>query len=185
MNGQMREIDVLIRARYSLIYVVSWEERRVLAALQEIVVGQDKQFYTWSETLGLRSGTKQITTGGADNRTRDPLMVLDVIRTSAEPAVYVLKDFHVFLSPQYPHASAIVRKLRDLAEALQTSYTTVILLSPVLQLPDELQKDIIGARLRAAGAARSRRAADAHRRLGAGPGGDRRGARPRSSGSVC
>jgi AAA+ superfamily predicted ATPase len=142
MDGQMREIDILIRARYSLLYVVSWEERRVSAALKEIVVGQDKQFYTWSETLGLRTGTKQITSGGADSRTKDPLSVLDTIRTSAEPAVYVLKDFHVFLSPQYPHASAVVRKLRDLAEALQTAYTTVILLSPVLQLPDELQKEI-------------------------------------------
>ena len=142
MNGQMREIDILIRARYSLLYVVSWEERRVLAVLKEIVVGQDKQFYTWSETMGLRAGTKQITAGGADSRTKDALSVLDAIRTSAEPAVYVLKDFHVFLSPNYPHSSAVVRKLRDLAEALQTAYTTVILLSPVLQLPDELQKDI-------------------------------------------
>jgi ATP-dependent 26S proteasome regulatory subunit len=142
MDGQMREIDILIRARYSLLYVVSWEERRVLGALREIVVGQDKQFYTWSETMGLRAGQKQITSGGADNRTRDPLNVLDVIRTSTEAAVYVLKDFHVFLHPQYPHASAVIRKLRDLAEALQTTYTTVILLSPVLQLPDELQKDV-------------------------------------------
>jgi len=138
----MREIDVLIRARYSLLYVVSWEERRVLAALREIVVGQDKQFYTWSETMGLRGGQKPLTSGGVDSRTRDPLNVLDSIRTSAEPAVYVLKDFHVFLSPQYPHASAVIRKLRDLADALHTAYTTVILLSPVLQLPEELQKDI-------------------------------------------
>jgi ATP-dependent 26S proteasome regulatory subunit len=142
MDRQMREIDVLIRARYSLLYVVSWEERRVLAALREIVVGQDKQFYNWSETTGLRSGTKQVTTGGADSRTRDPLQVLDIIRTSTEPAVYVLKDFHVFLSQSYPHASAVIRKLRDLADALHTAYATVVLLSPVLQLPDELQKDV-------------------------------------------
>jgi ATP-dependent 26S proteasome regulatory subunit len=142
MDGQMREIDVLIRARYSLLYLVSWEERRVLAALREIVVGQNKQFYTWSETMGLRGGTKPMAAGNADARTRDPLNVLDVIRTSTEPAVYVLKDFHVFLAPQYPHASAVIRKLRDLADALHTAYTTLIILSPVLQLPDELQKDI-------------------------------------------
>jgi len=142
MDGQPREIDVLIRARYSLLYVVSWEERRVLAALQEIVVGQDKQFYTWSETMGLRGGQKPLTAGGADSRTRDPLNVLDSIRTTAEPAVYVLKDFHVFLSSQYPHSSAVIRKLRDLADALHTAYTTVILLSPMLQLPEELQKDV-------------------------------------------
>lgn len=138
----MREIDVLIRARYSLLYVVSWEERRVLAALREIVVGQDKSFYTWSETMGLRDGTKPVATGSPDARTRDALHVLDAIRGTREPAVYVLKDFHVFLSNNYPHASAAIRKLRDLADALHTAYATVILLSPVLQLPEELQKDL-------------------------------------------
>ena len=138
----MREIDVLIRARYSLLYVVSWEERRVLGALREIVVGQDKSFYTWSETLGLKDGAKVLTPGAPDARTRDPINVLDAIRSSAEPAVYVLKDFHVFLNQSYPHASAVIRKLRDLADALHTLYATVILLSPVLHLPDELQKDI-------------------------------------------
>jgi ATP-dependent 26S proteasome regulatory subunit len=142
VDQQMHEIDVLIRARYSLLYVVSWEERRVLAALQEVVMGQEKQFYTWSETTGLRSVTKQITPGSADARARDPLAVLDSVRTNGEAAVYVLKDFHVFLSPNYPHASAVIRRLRDLADALHTAYTTVILLSPVLQLPDELQKEI-------------------------------------------
>ena len=138
----MREIDILIRARYSLLYVVSWEERRVVAALQEIVMGQDKHFLTWSETTGLRSNTKTIAAGSAEARSRDPVNVLETIRMSADPAVYVLKDFHVFLSPNYPHASAVIRKLRDLADALHTAYTTVILLSPVLQLPDELQKDV-------------------------------------------
>jgi ATP-dependent 26S proteasome regulatory subunit len=142
MDSQMRDIDVLIRARYSLLYVVSWEERRVLAALREIVVGQDKNYYTWSETMGLRDGTKTPAAGAADSRTRDPLHVLDAIRSTHEPAVYVLKDFHVFLSSNYPHASAVIRKLRDLADALHTAYATVIILSPVLQLPDELQKDL-------------------------------------------
>jgi ATP-dependent 26S proteasome regulatory subunit len=105
-------------------------------------MGQDKQFHTWSETMGLRGGAKPLVSGPADARTRDPLNVLDTIRTSAQPSVYVLKDFHVFLSPQYPHASTVIRKLRDLADALHTAYTTVILLSPVLQLPEELQKDV-------------------------------------------
>jgi len=142
MDRQMREIDVLIRARYSLLYVVSWEERRVLAALREIVVGQDKNFYTWSETMGLRDGANSQVAGVADSRTRDPLTVLDTIRSTHEAAVYVLKDFHVFLNNSYPHASAVIRKLRDLSDALHTAYATVILLSPVLQLPEELQKDI-------------------------------------------
>jgi SpoVK/Ycf46/Vps4 family AAA+-type ATPase len=105
-------------------------------------MGQEKHFYTWSETMGLRSTTKQLTPGAAEARTRDPLSVLEAIRTNSDPAVYVLKDFHVFLAPSYPHASAVIRKLRDLADALHTAYTTVILLSPVLQLPEELQKEV-------------------------------------------
>jgi ATP-dependent 26S proteasome regulatory subunit len=142
MDQQMRDIDVLIRARYSLLYVVSWEERRVQAALREIVVGQEKNFYTWSETMGLKDGTKPLGGASVDSRTRDPIHVLDQIRSSHEPAVYVLKDFHVFLNNNYPHSSAVIRKLRDLADALHTAYATVIVLSPVLQLPDELQKDV-------------------------------------------
>jgi len=142
MDWQMRQIDILIRARYSLLYVVSWEERRVLAALREVVVGQDKAFRTWSETTGLRDGTKPMSAGGADRGTRDPLQVLEAIRADPEPSVYVLKDFHVFLNQNYPHASTVIRKLRDLADALHTAYSTVILLSPMLQLPDELQKDV-------------------------------------------
>jgi len=142
MDWQMRDIDILIRARYSLLYVVSWEERRVLAALREVVVGQDKAFRTWSETTGLRDGTKPMSAGGADRGTRDPLQVLEAIRADPEPSVYVLKDFHVFLNQNYPHASTVIRKLRDLADALHTAYSTVILLSPMLQLPDELQKDV-------------------------------------------
>lgn len=142
MTDQMREMDILIRARYSLLYVVSWEEHRVLSALQEIVVGQEKHYYTWSETMGLRSPTQQLAAGSPSTRAKDPMSVLEAIRTNPEPAVYVLKDFHVFLSPNYPHASAVIRKLRDLADALHTAYTTVVLLSPVLQLPEELQKDV-------------------------------------------
>jgi len=92
--------------------------------------------------MGLQDGTKHIGAAPADARTRDPLHVLDTIRSSHEPAVYVLKDFHVFLNQTYPHASTVIRKLRDLADTLHTAYATVILLSPVLQLPDEMQKDV-------------------------------------------
>ena len=88
------------------------------------------------------SASARITKGDPDETTTDPIAALDFIRTSKEPAIYLLRDFHVFLSPHYAHASAIIRKLRDLSQALHTAYTSVILLSPFLQLPPELEKDI-------------------------------------------
>jgi AAA+ superfamily predicted ATPase len=142
IDSNAKQIDVLIRARYPIVYVISWEESRVIAALRELTAQQNKRFWVWTETMGLQSGT----VGGAaapEEESRDPLRVLEVIRTTTEPSVFLLRDFHAFLSPnQYQHASAVIRKLRDLTERLRTSYVTLILLSPVLNLPNELEKDV-------------------------------------------
>src|SRR3990172_214295 len=140
--SQVREIDVLIRARYSLIYVVSWEEGRVIEALQLVASSQEKRLFVWSETMGMRPATARITRGDPDESTTNPVAALDFIRTYKEPAIYLLRDFHVFLSTHYPHASAVIRKLRDLSQALHTAYTSVGLLSPFLHLPPELEKDV-------------------------------------------
>lgn len=137
-----KEIDVLIRARYPIIYLLSWEEKRVEEAIRQVVRNRDMRLFIWTETMGLRSGTAQVAQEGPDESTRDPLAALEVIRTFEDPALFLLKDFHVFLSPQYQRPSTVIRKLRDLASELQTSYKTIVLLSPVLQLPPELEKEI-------------------------------------------
>jgi len=138
---QMKEIDVLIRARYPLLYVVSPEEDRVSRALAEIAQQQGKTFFSWTETMGLRPGLAVVSPEPQETTT-DPLEVLEVIRTRQGPAVYLLKDFPVFLEPRYEKANTVVRKLRDLAEALRTSYASVVLLSPRLFLPPELEKEV-------------------------------------------
>jgi ATP-dependent 26S proteasome regulatory subunit len=143
IDSNARQIDVLIRARYPILYAISWEEARVTAALRELVAQQNKRFWVWSETMGLQSGTFAPAPAAPDDATRDPLRVLEVIRTTTEPSVFLLRDVHPFLSPNlYQHASAVIRKLRDLTDRLRTSYVTVFLLSPVLRLPDELEKDV-------------------------------------------
>jgi SpoVK/Ycf46/Vps4 family AAA+-type ATPase len=77
-----------------------------------------------------------------NEETLDPLAVLEYIRGSEARAIYVLKDYHPFLSPVYAKSSAVVRKLRDLVPSLHTSFKTVVLLSPVLHLPAELEKEV-------------------------------------------
>ncbi|MBI5078990.1 ATPase, partial [Candidatus Saganbacteria bacterium] len=54
------EIDVLVRARYPLIYVVSWEEVRVLEKLKEMAERRGKNFFLWSIAimLGALDGKK-------------------------------------------------------------------------------------------------------------------------------
>jgi AAA+ superfamily predicted ATPase len=66
-----------------------------------------------------------------------PLEALAAIEKLGEPALVVLKDFHPFL--QDP---VVVRALRDLAHELKSTFTTVLLLSPTLAIPVELEKEI-------------------------------------------
>jgi len=54
-----------------------------------------------------------------------------------EPAIYLFKDFHFFLSDP-----AIVRKLRELAQYMKSSYKTVVFVSPTFKIPLELEKEM-------------------------------------------
>lgn len=122
-----QELETLIRARYPIVYVVSWEERRVEETLREICQRRGKKLVQWTITGGL----------GGNIGARDPIAALDQILAAADQSVFLLKDFHPFMTDH-----VVVRKLRDLIHALKTSYKTLILLSPMLKLPVELEKEI-------------------------------------------
>src|SRR2546428_9563047 len=48
------DLDTLIRARYPLIYLVSWEEQRLDGILQDLAAQHGKVLFGWSVTRGLR-----------------------------------------------------------------------------------------------------------------------------------
>ena len=129
-NKADNEIDTLIRARYPIIYVVSWEERRVEDALRAIAQS-GKRLYTWTATRGVdpapTSGAKSVSLASA----------LDFVESCEEDALFFFKDMHPYLAD-----TIIVRRLRDLAAHLKVSRKTLIVCSPVLKLPPELEKDI-------------------------------------------
>ncbi|WP_434384717.1 AAA family ATPase [Melittangium boletus] len=132
----LEDLDLLIRARYPLLYLVSWEEHRVEAILRERARAHGKALVSWS----VRKGLKLVGTGRGPNLpedTRNPLDALSAIEALSEPSLVVLKDFPPFLEDK-----VVVRALRELAHALKSTFTTVILLSPTLQLPAELEKEV-------------------------------------------
>jgi SpoVK/Ycf46/Vps4 family AAA+-type ATPase len=77
--------------------------------------------------------------------TKQPLKELDFIENFEDPAVFVLKDFHVFLGGAgRPADSQVVRRLRDLVPAIKHSQRpkNVVFIAPSLVLPNELEKDV-------------------------------------------
>lgn len=131
-----KEIDVLIRARYPLIYVVSWEEARVIEKLKEMAQARQKKLLLWSITRGIFR--PEDPTSKADDATRDPLNALTYVEKFPDPAIFVFLDFHSFLNDQ-----TVIRKVRDLVANLKDTYETLVMISPVLTVPIELEKELI------------------------------------------
>ncbi len=130
------ELDVLIRARYPLVYLVTSEEQRLEEILGELAETHGKACLGWSIAKGFaRIGASKL--GAVPEDAREPLQALAAVEKLTEPSLVVLKDFHPFL--QDP---AVVRGLRELAHALKSTFTTVVLLSPTLVIPPEIEKEV-------------------------------------------
>jgi hypothetical protein len=130
------ELDVLVRARYPLVYLVTSEEQRLEAILGQLAEVHGKALLGWSVTAGLeRLGGGR----GAPppDEAKEPLAALAAVAKLPEPSLVVLRDFHPYLSDP-----AVVRALRELAHDLKSTYTTVVLLSPTLVIPPELEKEL-------------------------------------------
>ena len=136
----MNELEVLIRARYPLIYVISWEEQRVLRQVSKIASKLGKNVFEWSITTGLvPAGTSVQTQKHRDAATQDPLVALTNVIEHVDPALYVFKDFHPFLKGQN---MSVIRRMREVAASLKNTFKTIVMVSPMFQIPPELEKDI-------------------------------------------
>jgi SpoVK/Ycf46/Vps4 family AAA+-type ATPase len=134
-----KDIEHLMRARYPLIYILSSEERRVEKSIAEVLAAREREknyrtkIYTWSVTEGVRVGTEP------QGDSKDPLKALRFILEAKkdERAVFILRDLHAFQkNPE------VVRLLRDLARNLKETLKTVFLVSPLLAIPPELDKEV-------------------------------------------
>jgi ATPase family protein associated with various cellular activities (AAA) len=131
----LKDLRLLIQSRYPLLYVESYDEERLEQSLLRICRELRIPFFTWSVNQGLH---------GEDtfslDETRQPAKLLEEIRARRGPALYLLRDFHPYLSEP-----AVVRSLRELAQE-PGHLVTVVLCSPAIELPVELRK--VAARYR-------------------------------------
>ncbi len=137
MSDVARQLDELIRARCPILYLVTWEEDRAMYLLLKTARAQRRNLAAWTATDGLRTveaagGLREAVCPG-----RSPAEALNAILQDQQPCIYALKDFHPYLKDP-----AVVRQLRDLCHALRRTEKSVVLLSPVLELPLELRKAV-------------------------------------------
>ncbi|MDR3691677.1 MAG: AAA family ATPase [Fimbriimonas sp.] len=136
MNAS-QEIEVLIRAKYPILYIVSWEEQRVEEALQKVCASLNRTFHTWSVTQGMKPAVNRPAGAPKTSSLPGELEALALVHEAPEYTVFLLKDFHPYMRDY-----RVVRLMRDLAIKLRGRAETLILIGPTLNLPTELEKDI-------------------------------------------
>jgi len=136
------ELEVLIRARYPIIYVLTWEEERVEKVLAEIAAARNKKFHIWTYTQGIvRYGAEPQRAKSGTGSTNDPLSALDAVLQHVDPAIYLFKDFHPFTEENRANL-AVIRRLKDVAYHLRDTYKTLVIVAPVMRIAPELEKDV-------------------------------------------
>jgi ATP-dependent 26S proteasome regulatory subunit len=129
-----QELEIYIQARYPLIYVVSWEEDRILKVMDQIAIKLRKMLFVWTQTRGMANA---VLPEQFDESKSDPELMLQHIADSQDNAIFILFDFHAFIDN-----IRIRRQLRDLSKLLRKSNKTIIIVAPAMTIPLELSKDI-------------------------------------------
>jgi len=125
------EFQLLLRARYPLIYIPTYEEERVETAIRDEAQRQgNRPVYTWDFVDGYQGNPNDAGFGR-----RNPLQALELLEKlpASAPGVFILRDYHRFLDDV-----AIARKLRNLSRLLKSQPKNIILLSPRIAIPDDL-----------------------------------------------
>lgn len=139
----------LFKARFSFIYIPTYEEMRVIELIRKIANGKaikkKRDVFVWSSTDGLKQilDDKQVDIDTIDNN--KSIEALNFINKYNKPAILILKDVHNFLGGQFlPRDTNFIRKVRDFSCSLKNadSPKNVVMISPTLSLPTELQKDV-------------------------------------------
>jgi len=126
------DLGLLISSHIPLIIIESHEERRIVRSLTEFAVSLGKPLFHWTITQGLKRVDIDLE---AQKHNTEPDEVLKHIRASQLEGIYVMADFHPYLSNPIN-----VRLLKDIALDFPTHNITMVLISHQLEIPGELQK---------------------------------------------
>jgi ATP-dependent 26S proteasome regulatory subunit len=137
-DALIKRLDLMIRARYSLLYIVGAEEEPVEAVIAQVAlqVTPARRVLFWD-----------IVRGWEDNGSGkgSVMAALDRIGKTAveEYTLFVLRDLHPILKYPYSSTSApVIRELRNLTRELKRSKKTIVLTSHALELPEELKEEV-------------------------------------------
>jgi SpoVK/Ycf46/Vps4 family AAA+-type ATPase len=127
------EFELLLRARYPLIYIPTLEEERVEASIAQAANRLGNRFvYIWDFVDGYQGNPNDIGFGR-----RNPLQALEFVEKLPESGagIFILRDFQRFLED-----ISVSRKLRNLVRSLKSQPKNIVILSPQVSVPADLME---------------------------------------------
>lgn len=137
INQFSQELEYLIRARYSVIYVNSPEEERALDLISGICRKLNKRIITWTATRGL-----ELNNSCLDNKSLDFKTAISMAEELAkEPTIFIWLDVHGY----FKNTSSIIntRRFKEFSQNIRKGLpSNSIIISTVIEIPVELQKEV-------------------------------------------
>ncbi|MFP4255078.1 MAG: AAA family ATPase [Halothece sp.] len=134
----IQQLDLMLRSRYSMIYLVAAEEEPVEEVLEQVSQNSQpqRQVLAWDMVRGWSD----------NNKDKGSLMgALNRIRAAKEDeaTLFVLCDLHGILkNPETDKNAPVIRELKNLSRDLKTNRKTILFLSHRLEIPPELSEEI-------------------------------------------
>jgi len=125
------------RAGYPALYLVSPEDNRTQREVKMAAIALERKLYIWTEGIGLvedRRGAKPI------EDTESPIGALTAIAGLKEGCVVILRLFHHYMSGT-SDAPMVQAKLLDIIPEFKVSKKMLVVTSPYVKLPPELEKE--------------------------------------------
>jgi SpoVK/Ycf46/Vps4 family AAA+-type ATPase len=141
----MKELNELLEIDQTLIWILTFEEDRLIA---EIKASQDKsqqEIFVWSGTSGVMPIENYLSGTSSESGSNEAVQIMNYMRgyTSVKKGIFILRDFGALLEPR------IERCIRDTISILKRKKIHLIITSPHLQylnqvgLPPTLEKEIV------------------------------------------
>jgi ATP-dependent 26S proteasome regulatory subunit len=128
--ANINDVINLLNANHKIIYIVSYEEERVCEDLKSIFNKNDASYAAWTFSSGYYQSNCEIT-GALQN----PVGCIDEIIKSDRTCAFILKDYHAYLSD-----AGVVRKIKDCITVKKEEYTPIVIITPIIKIPIELEK---------------------------------------------
>lgn len=126
-----QELDLYLRARFTLIVLVTTEEERAIADVRQVCLASKRPCLSWDAGDGF---VPMVHWKGNVAAAADAKTALEKIDEYAGDGVFVLRDFHDLWS----HVQ-VKRKLRNVVQRFRYTRKSILITTPINKLPPELK----------------------------------------------